>query len=119
MYRHLEERLVYDRRYLSFILQQALAPLNFYQNRLSTVDNMCSAQVTLHLRVATVGVTKRNVKFLLKYVCTYLRRNWATTSSPNVKETPRSFSPHPTMSLSGSAHSRSHNRPVSGISEMR
>jgi len=30
------------------------------------------------------------------------RKNWATMSSPKVKETPRSFSPHPMMSLSGS-----------------
>ena len=47
---------------------------------------------------------------------TYLLKNCATTSSPNVNETPLSFSPHPTMSLSGSAHSKSQRRPVSGIS---
>jgi hypothetical protein len=34
-----------------------------------------------------------------------------------VKDTPRSFSPQPTMSLSGSAHSRSHSKPVSGMSD--
>ena len=33
-----------------------------------------------------------------------------------MKETPRSFSPHPCVSLSGSDHSRSHSRPVSGTS---
>eukprot|EP00732_Lithocolla_globosa_P005718 Lithocolla_globosa_v1_NODE_6128_length_1130_cov_444.406685.p3 type:complete len:105 gc:universal NODE_6128_length_1130_cov_444.406685:756-442(-) len=43
-------------------------------------------------------------------------RNLDTTSGPNVKETPRSFSPHPVMSLSGSDHNRSHNKPVSGTS---
>lgn len=32
-------------------------------------------------------------------------------SSPNVKDTPRSFSPHPMMSRSGSDHSRSQSRP--------
>ena len=40
-----------------------------------------------------------------------LLRNCTTMSSPNVKETPRSFSPHPMISRSGSDHSRSHNRP--------
>lgn len=39
-------------------------------------------------------------------------RNLLTTSAPNVKETPRSFSPHPCTSLSGSDHRRSHSRPV-------
>jgi hypothetical protein len=43
-------------------------------------------------------------------------RKAATTSGPKVKETPRSFSPQPTMSLSGSDHSRSQRRPVSGTS---
>lgn len=38
-------------------------------------------------------------------------RNLLTTSAPKVKETPRSFSPQPCTSLSGSDHSRSHNRP--------
>ena len=32
-------------------------------------------------------------------------------SSPNVNDTPRSFSPHPMMSRSGSDHSRSQSRP--------
>lgn len=45
-----------------------------------------------------------------------LWRNLVTTSAPKVKETPRSFSPHPSTSLSGSAHSRSHSRPWSGTS---
>lgn len=45
-----------------------------------------------------------------------LCKNLATTSAPNVKETPRSFSPQPSTSLSGSAHSRSHNKPWSGTS---
>lgn len=38
-------------------------------------------------------------------------RNLLTTSAPKVKETPRSFSPQPCTSLSGSDHNRSHNRP--------
>lgn len=38
-------------------------------------------------------------------------RNLLTTSAPKVKETPRSFSPQPWTSLSGSDHSRSHSRP--------
>lgn len=38
-------------------------------------------------------------------------RKRATTSGPNVNETPRSFSLQPVMSLSGSDHSRSHSRP--------
>ena len=38
-------------------------------------------------------------------------RKDATTSGPKVKDTPRSFSPHPTISFSGSDHSRSHSRP--------
>lgn len=38
-------------------------------------------------------------------------RNLLTTSAPKVKETPRSFSPQPCTSLSGSDHSRSHSRP--------
>ena len=42
-------------------------------------------------------------------------RNRETTSGPKVKETPRSFSLHPVISLSGSDHSKSHNRPQSGI----
>lgn len=45
-----------------------------------------------------------------------LWRNFVTTSAPKVKETPRSFSPQPSTSLSGSAHSRSHSRPWSGTS---
>lgn len=40
-----------------------------------------------------------------------LLRNLVTTSDPNVKDTPRSFSPQPDTSLSGSLHSRSHSRP--------
>ena len=38
-------------------------------------------------------------------------RNLLTTSAPNVNETPRSFSPHPWTSLSGSDHSKSHSKP--------
>lgn len=45
-----------------------------------------------------------------------LWRNFVTTSAPKVKETPRSFSPQPSTSLSGSAHNRSHKRPWSGTS---
>lgn len=45
-----------------------------------------------------------------------LCRNLATTSAPKVKDTPRSFSPQPMVSLSGSLHSRSHSRPLSGTS---
>ncbi len=33
-------------------------------------------------------------------------------SAPNVKETPRSFSPQPWICLSGSDHKRSHKRPI-------
>jgi hypothetical protein len=40
-----------------------------------------------------------------------LLRNFDTTSAPKVNETPRSFSPHPWTSLSGSDQRRSHNRP--------
>ncbi len=43
-------------------------------------------------------------------------RKSETMSAPKVKDTPRSFSPQPVTSLSGSAHSRSHNNPVSGTS---
>lgn len=39
-------------------------------------------------------------------------RNLLTTSAPNVNDTPRSFSPQPCTSLSGSDHSRSHRRPA-------
>ena len=38
-------------------------------------------------------------------------RNFETISDPKVKETPRSFSPQPIVSLSGSDQSRSHNNP--------
>src|SRR5579862_7614241 len=38
-------------------------------------------------------------------------RNRDTTSGPNVKETPLSFSDQPVMSLSGSDQSRSHSNP--------
>lgn len=38
-------------------------------------------------------------------------RNLLTTSAPKVKDTPRSFSPQPWTSLSGSDHSRSHSSP--------
>ena len=38
-------------------------------------------------------------------------KNLETTSGPKVKDTPRSFSDHPVISLSGSDHSRSHNSP--------
>lgn len=43
-------------------------------------------------------------------------RNSVTLSDPKVYDTPRSFSPHPCTSLSGSAHRRSHKRPASGTS---
>ena len=39
-------------------------------------------------------------------------RNLLTTSAPKVNDTPRSFSPQPWTSLSGSDHSRSHSRPA-------
>ena len=39
------------------------------------------------------------------------RKNLLTTSAPNVKETPLSFSPQPFVSLSGSDHSRSQRGP--------
>src|SRR5687768_1545811 len=42
-------------------------------------------------------------------------RKRETTSGPKVKETPRSFSLQPVMSLSGSDHNKSHSRPQSGI----
>ena len=45
-----------------------------------------------------------------------LLRNFETISGPNVKDTPRSFSPQPLVSLSGSDHNRSHKRPWSGTS---
>jgi len=38
-------------------------------------------------------------------------KNLLTTSAPKVKETPRSFSPQPWTSLSGSDHNRSHSKP--------
>lgn len=41
-----------------------------------------------------------------------LLRNCTTMSSPNVKETPRSFSPQPMISRSGSDHRRSQSRPA-------
>lgn len=43
-------------------------------------------------------------------------KNLDTTSTPKVKLTPRSFSPQPCTSLSGSLQSRSHSSPVSGTS---
>lgn len=46
-------------------------------------------------------------------------RKSSHTSTPNVKLTPRSFSPQPSVSLSGSDHSRSHSRPWSGTSHGR
>ena len=39
-------------------------------------------------------------------------KNLLTTSAPNVKETPLSFSPQPFVSLSGSDQSKSQRRPV-------
>jgi hypothetical protein len=36
---------------------------------------------------------------------------------PNVNDTPRSFSDHPVMSLSGSDHNRSQRRPMSGATK--
>lgn len=39
-----------------------------------------------------------------------------TTSGPNVKDIPRSFSLQPMVSFSGSDHSKSHNKPMSGMS---
>lgn len=43
-------------------------------------------------------------------------RKSLTMSSPNVNDTPRSFSPHPMMSRSGSDHSRSQSSPeVAGV----
>ena len=43
-------------------------------------------------------------------------RNLVTISGPNVNDTPRSFSPQPITSLSGSDQSKSHSRPWSGTS---
>lgn len=45
-----------------------------------------------------------------------LFKNLVTMSEPKVKETPRSLSPQPCMSLSGSDQRRSQRRPVSGTS---
>ena len=45
-----------------------------------------------------------------------LWRNFATTSAPNVKDTPLSFSPQPKTTSSGSDHKRSQRRPWSGTS---
>ena len=45
-----------------------------------------------------------------------LCRNLATTSAPKVKLTPRSFSPQPIVSLSGSDQRRSQRSPWSGTS---
>lgn len=45
--------------------------------------------------------------------CFWRKRD--TTSGPNVKLTPLSFSLHPVISLSGSDHNRSQRRPQSGI----
>lgn len=45
--------------------------------------------------------------------CFWRKRD--TTSGPNVKETPRSFSLQPVISLSGSDHRRSQRSPQSGI----
>lgn len=39
-------------------------------------------------------------------------RNLLTTSAPKVKDTPRSFSPQPCTSLSGSDHSKSQSKPL-------
>ena len=39
-------------------------------------------------------------------------KNLDTTSGPKVNDTPRSFSDHPVISLSGSDHSKSHNKPI-------
>ena len=41
-----------------------------------------------------------------------LFKNLPTTSAPKVKETPRSFSPHPVISLSGSDHNKSQSKPM-------
>ena len=40
-----------------------------------------------------------------------MQRNFDTISGPNVKDTPLSFSPQATVSLSGSAQRRSQSRP--------
>ena len=41
-----------------------------------------------------------------------LARNLDTISGPKVKDTPLSFSPQPMVSLSGSAHNKSHSNPA-------
>jgi hypothetical protein len=48
-----------------------------------------------------------------------LFKNSVTLSAPKVKETPRSLSPHPELSRSGSDHRRSQRRPWSGTSTGR
>merc|ERR1712012_843121 len=45
----------------------------------------------------------------------FVKEFWAT-SAPKVNDTPRSFSPHPMVSLSGSDQRRSQSRPWSGTS---
>ena len=76
-----------------------------------------SISLLSYIHISSVHWVSTQQMYLLSHTRgTYLLKNCATTSSPNVNETPLSFSPHPTMSLSGSAHSKSQRRPVSGIS---
>lgn len=68
----------------------------------------------LSYTVCVCGVTTWWARQIRSRSC--LCRNLATTSEPNVNDTPLSFSPQPRTSLSGSDQSKSHSRPWSGTS---
>lgn len=62
-----------------------------------------------------IDVQGRNLWVCVWLVC-LIESGQNFTSAPNVKLTPRSFSPQPIVSLSGSDHNRSHSKPWSGTS---
>lgn len=100
------------------------ASLRKTRNRLRPPQDRKESVNTSHTcRSRTLRVCARARPLLVSTWCALhirsmscLCKNLATTSAPNVKETPRSFSPQPSTSLSGSAHSRSHSKPWSGTS---
>lgn len=89
--------------------------LKQYTGKQTTIFHISEAQGLLVFSLCTISSQHTWCALHIRSM-SCLCKNLATTSAPNVNETPRSFSPQPSTSLSGSAHSRSHNKPWSGTS---
>lgn len=84
--------------------------INFAEDFFEVKMGVSYSSVLLERLISSSG-QKRNM-----FMVMMMSSVTSLTSVPNVKLTPRSFSPHPAVSLSGSDHNRSQSRPWSGTS---